>query len=198
MHHRSLVFSPKKVCIKCEECHLPSFSLQWKSDKSTKHYPIQMLLAINWCYWLTKASVRPEGLEILCQLCSFRCYCILSCLLKVRPTNTQYTYPDHVQFGRVEYSHSVWKWVKIYNGHHYCLEQWRSHQVHLTESSPQLPQIWGPSTSHTEIRTSHLLNVCNFQFQTNLCLDPTFGFLVMYKCPTLTFKWYHKIIMWAR
>ena len=27
------------------------FSLQWKSGKSTKHNLIQMLLAINWCYW---------------------------------------------------------------------------------------------------------------------------------------------------
>ena len=27
------------------------FFLQWKSDKSTKHYLAQMLLAINWCYW---------------------------------------------------------------------------------------------------------------------------------------------------
>ena len=29
----------------------PSFSLQRKSDESTKHYLTQMLLAINWCYW---------------------------------------------------------------------------------------------------------------------------------------------------
>ena len=28
-----------------------SLSLQWKSDKRTKHYFTQMLLAINWCYW---------------------------------------------------------------------------------------------------------------------------------------------------
>ena len=27
-----------------------SFSLQWKSDESTKHYITQMLLAINWRY----------------------------------------------------------------------------------------------------------------------------------------------------
>ena len=26
----------------------PSFSLQWKSEESTKHYLIQLLLAINW------------------------------------------------------------------------------------------------------------------------------------------------------
>ena len=30
---------------------VPSFSLQWKSDKSTKHFLTQMLLAINWCCW---------------------------------------------------------------------------------------------------------------------------------------------------
>ena len=29
---------------------VPSFSLQWKSDESTKHYLTQMLLAINWRY----------------------------------------------------------------------------------------------------------------------------------------------------
>ena len=29
----------------------PSFSLQWKSDYSTKHYFTQMLLTINWDYW---------------------------------------------------------------------------------------------------------------------------------------------------
>ena len=28
-----------------------SSSLEWKSDKSTKHYINQMLLAINWHYW---------------------------------------------------------------------------------------------------------------------------------------------------
>ena len=28
-----------------------SFSLQWKSNESTKHYLIQMLLVINWPYW---------------------------------------------------------------------------------------------------------------------------------------------------
>ena len=28
-----------------------SFSLQWKSDESSKHYLTQMLLAINWRYW---------------------------------------------------------------------------------------------------------------------------------------------------
>ena len=30
---------------------VPSLSLQWKSDESTKHYTTQMLLAINWYYW---------------------------------------------------------------------------------------------------------------------------------------------------
>ena len=30
---------------------VPPFSLQWISNESTKHYLIQMLLAINWCYW---------------------------------------------------------------------------------------------------------------------------------------------------
>ena len=30
---------------------VPSFSLQWKSDESTKHYLTQMLLTINWHYW---------------------------------------------------------------------------------------------------------------------------------------------------
>jgi hypothetical protein len=32
---------------------VPSFSLQWKYDESTKHYITQMLLAINWYYWHT-------------------------------------------------------------------------------------------------------------------------------------------------
>ena len=30
---------------------VPSFSLRWKSDETIKHYPTQMLLAINWRYW---------------------------------------------------------------------------------------------------------------------------------------------------
>ena len=29
----------------------PSFTLQWKSEKSTKYYLTQMLLAIKWRYW---------------------------------------------------------------------------------------------------------------------------------------------------
>ena len=29
----------------------PSFSSQWKSDESNKHYLTEMLLAINWLYW---------------------------------------------------------------------------------------------------------------------------------------------------
>ena len=46
-NHRILVFCQKslnQVC--CSSC-----SLQWKSDKSTKHYLTQMLLAFNWRYW---------------------------------------------------------------------------------------------------------------------------------------------------
>ena len=30
---------------------IQSFSLQWKSDETTRHYLTQMLLAINWGYW---------------------------------------------------------------------------------------------------------------------------------------------------
>ena len=30
---------------------LPSFSIQWKSDESTKQYLTQILLVINWRYW---------------------------------------------------------------------------------------------------------------------------------------------------
>ena len=41
----------QKVWTKCAASVVLSFSLQWKSDKSTKHYLTQMLLAINWCYW---------------------------------------------------------------------------------------------------------------------------------------------------
>ena len=29
----------------------PSFSLQWKSDESTKHHLTEMLIVINWRYW---------------------------------------------------------------------------------------------------------------------------------------------------
>ena len=38
------------VWIKLRNKIVPSFSLQWKSDESTKHYLTQMLLAINWRY----------------------------------------------------------------------------------------------------------------------------------------------------
>ena len=31
---------------------------QWKSDESTKHYLIQMLLAINWRYWQAEKYSR--------------------------------------------------------------------------------------------------------------------------------------------
>ena len=36
----------------------PSFSLQWKSDESTKHYLTQMLLATNWRYWKAGKNSR--------------------------------------------------------------------------------------------------------------------------------------------
>ena len=35
---------------------IPSFSLQWKPNESTKHYLTQMLLAINWCYWQVRKN----------------------------------------------------------------------------------------------------------------------------------------------
>ena len=41
----------KKVWTKCTAPVVPSFSLQWKFDESTKHYLSKMLLAINWVYW---------------------------------------------------------------------------------------------------------------------------------------------------
>ena len=34
-----------------ETIRSPSFSLQWKSDESSKHYLAQILIAINWSYW---------------------------------------------------------------------------------------------------------------------------------------------------
>ena len=37
---------------------VPSFSLQLKSDESTKHYLIQMLLVINWRYWQARKHSR--------------------------------------------------------------------------------------------------------------------------------------------
>ena len=50
---------------------IPSFSLQWKSDKSTKHYLTQMLLAINWHYWQVRKSsclhMKVQG--CLMQMC---------------------------------------------------------------------------------------------------------------------------------
>ena len=50
-NHISLVFRKKKVWIKYAATVAPSFSLQWKSNESTKHYRNQMLLAINLRYW---------------------------------------------------------------------------------------------------------------------------------------------------
>ena len=44
-------FFVTKVWIKSAAPVVPSFSMQWKSDESTKHYITQILLAINWCYW---------------------------------------------------------------------------------------------------------------------------------------------------
>ena len=44
-------FFSEKVWIKCAAPVVPSFSLQWKSDESTKRSLTQMLLAINWRYW---------------------------------------------------------------------------------------------------------------------------------------------------
>ena len=35
-----------------------SFSWQWKSGESTKHYLTQMLLAINWRYWQVRKDSR--------------------------------------------------------------------------------------------------------------------------------------------
>ena len=54
--------SPKKkkkeVCIMFAAPVIPSFSLQWKSDESTKHYLTQMLLAIKWRYWQAVKNSR--------------------------------------------------------------------------------------------------------------------------------------------
>ena len=48
-----------------------SFSLQWKSDESTKHYLIQMLFAINWCYWQAgkNSHIHMKGQGHLKQAC---------------------------------------------------------------------------------------------------------------------------------
>ena len=35
---------------------IPSFSLWWKSNESTKHYLTQMLFVINLCYWQTRKN----------------------------------------------------------------------------------------------------------------------------------------------
>jgi hypothetical protein len=37
---------------------VPSFSLQWKSDESTKHCFTQMMLDINWLYWQSGKKPR--------------------------------------------------------------------------------------------------------------------------------------------
>ena len=37
---------------------VPSFSVQWKSYESTKHYLTQILLAINWRYWQAGKNSR--------------------------------------------------------------------------------------------------------------------------------------------
>ena len=50
-NNRSLFFRQKTVWIICAAPVVPLFSLQWKSDESTKHYFTQILLAINWRYW---------------------------------------------------------------------------------------------------------------------------------------------------
>ena len=43
----------------------PSFSLQWKSNESTKHYLSQVLLVINWRYWqegkISRMQIRVQG-----------------------------------------------------------------------------------------------------------------------------------------
>ena len=50
----------KIVCIKCAALLIPSFSLQWNSDESTKHYLTQMQFAINWRYWQTERNSRAR------------------------------------------------------------------------------------------------------------------------------------------
>ena len=46
----------KTVWIKCGALVVPSLSLLWKSDESTKNYLIQMLLTINRRYWQARKS----------------------------------------------------------------------------------------------------------------------------------------------
>ena len=46
------------VWVRPENQIFPPFSLQWKSDESTKHYLIKMLLAVNWRYWQTGKNSR--------------------------------------------------------------------------------------------------------------------------------------------
>ena len=46
----------KIVWIKWAAPVVQSFSLEYKSVKSTKHYLTQMMLAINWCYWQARQS----------------------------------------------------------------------------------------------------------------------------------------------
>jgi len=58
----------------------PPFSLQWKSDKSTKHYLTQILLGINWRYWqvgkfLHHTHVKFQG--HLMQVCFIEIHQIL-------------------------------------------------------------------------------------------------------------------------
>jgi hypothetical protein len=57
----SLVFlqrSLNQVRGMCWSIVVPSFSLQWKSDESTKHYITQMLHTINWRYWQVGKNSR--------------------------------------------------------------------------------------------------------------------------------------------
>lgn len=78
------------------------------------------------------------------------CLSLLTAPQTDRKDTLSFTNPDHAQSERAEYSRSVWKLMRKYNGHHCCPEQWRNHLARWRESSQQLLQKWDPSTNHTE------------------------------------------------
>ena len=58
----------------CGVQHVLGVQVQWKSDKSTKHYLTQMLLVINWRYWQAgKIHARVWRLKVAsCKLASLK------------------------------------------------------------------------------------------------------------------------------
>ena len=74
----------KIVCIKCAALLIPSFSLQWNSDESTKHSLTQMLLVINWRYWKAGQNSRMGIMKVQGRLMQARFIEILQVFAKIK------------------------------------------------------------------------------------------------------------------